>query len=62
MLFIDPCLVDLPPLASRLAKEALNCGLDMPNVADVAYVDLYRFMALSMTEDAKESHTAWRER
>ena len=34
----------------------------MPNVADAAYIDLYRFMALSMTEDAKESHTAWRER
>jgi hypothetical protein len=27
-----------------------------------AIVDLYRFMALSMTEDAKESHAAWRER
>jgi hypothetical protein len=24
--------------------------------------DLYRFMALSLTEDAKESHTAWRDR
>ena len=30
--------------------------------ADAAYIDLYRFMALSMTEDAKESHTAWREK
>jgi len=55
-------LAELPPLASRLAKESLNRGLDMPNVADAAYIDLYRFMALSMTEDAKESHTAWRER
>jgi enoyl-CoA hydratase/carnithine racemase len=55
-------LAELPPLASRLAKESLNRGLDMPNVADAAYIDLYRFMALSLTEDAKESHTAWRER
>ena len=55
-------LAELPPLASRLAKESLNRGLDMPNVADAAYVDLYRFMALSMTEDAQESHQAWRER
>jgi enoyl-CoA hydratase/carnithine racemase len=55
-------LAELPPLASRLAKESLNRGLDMPNVADAAYIDLYRFMALSMTEDAKESHNAWRER
>jgi enoyl-CoA hydratase/carnithine racemase len=53
---------ELPPLASRLAKESLNRGLDMSNVADAAYVDLYRFMALSMTEDARESHQAWRER
>src|SRR6516162_2676726 len=55
-------LAELPPLASRLAKESLNRGLDMPNIADAAYIDLYRFMALSMTEDDKESHTAWRER
>ena len=55
-------LAELPPLASRLAKEPLNRGLDMPNVADAAFVDLYRFMALSLTEDAKESHAAWRER
>ena len=55
-------LAELPPLASRLAKESLNRGLDMPNVADAAYIDLYRFMACSLTEDAKESHAAWRER
>jgi enoyl-CoA hydratase/carnithine racemase len=51
-----------PPLALRLAKESLNRGLDIPNIADAAYLDLYRFMALSLTEDAKESHAAWRER
>jgi enoyl-CoA hydratase/carnithine racemase len=55
-------LAELPPLAARLAKESLNRGLDMPNIGDAAYVDLYRFMALSVTEDAKESHAAWRER
>ena len=55
-------LAELPPLAARLAKESLNRGLDMSNVADAAYIDLYRFMALSLTEDAKESHAAWRER
>jgi enoyl-CoA hydratase/carnithine racemase len=55
-------LAELPPLAARLAKESLGRGLDMPNMADAAYIDLYRFMALSMTEDAKERHAAWRER
>jgi enoyl-CoA hydratase/carnithine racemase len=52
----------MPPLAGRLVKESLNRGLDIPNIADAAYVDLYRFMALSLSEDAKESHNAWRER
>jgi enoyl-CoA hydratase/carnithine racemase len=52
----------MPPLAGRLVKESLNRGLDIPNAADAAYIDLYRFMALSLTEDAKESHQAWRER
>ena len=55
-------LAGQPPLALRLAKESLNRGLDIPNQADAAYIDLYRFMALSLTEDAKESHAAWRER
>ena len=55
-------LAGLPPLASRLAKESLTRGLDMPSVADAAYLDLYRQAVLSMTADAKESHTAWREK
>src|SRR5438132_7524998 len=46
-------LAELPPLASRLAKESLNRGLDMPNVADAPYVDLYRFMALLMADDRR---------
>jgi enoyl-CoA hydratase/carnithine racemase len=52
----------MPPLAGRLVKESLNRCLDIPNVADASYIDLYRFMALSLTEDAQESHNAWRER
>ena len=55
-------IVAMPPLAGRLVKESLNRGLDIPNIADASYVDLYRFMALSLTEDARESHNAWRER
>lgn len=34
----------------------------MPNLADAAFVNLYRLIALSLTEDAKESHASWRER
>ena len=52
----------LPPLAARLAKESLTKGLDIPNIQDASEVDVYRFMALSQTEDSKEAHNAWREK
>jgi enoyl-CoA hydratase/carnithine racemase len=51
----------LPPLASRLAKESVSFGLDVP-LREAANADLYRFMALELTEDKKEAHQAWRER
>lgn len=52
----------LPPLAARIVKESMNRGMDIPNVSDAALVDVYRFMALSLTEDRAEGHDAWRER
>jgi enoyl-CoA hydratase/carnithine racemase len=54
-------IAGLPPLATRLAKEAVNFGLDVP-LREAANADLYRFMALELTEDKAESHQAWRER
>lgn len=51
-----------PPLASRLTKESLNQGMNMPHLTDAALMDLYRFTTLEATEDKKESHNAWRER
>src|SRR6266511_1011478 len=41
----------LPPLATRLAKESLLRGMDIPNLSDASFGDLYRFMALELTED-----------
>jgi enoyl-CoA hydratase/carnithine racemase len=55
-------IASLPPLAARMTKESLSKGLDMPNLADASLVDLYRFMALELTEDKTEGHDAWRER
>jgi enoyl-CoA hydratase/carnithine racemase len=55
-------LAALPPLASRLTKESLLRGLDIPNQSDAALVDLYRFATLELTEDKAEGHTAWREK
>jgi enoyl-CoA hydratase/carnithine racemase len=51
----------LPPLAARLAKESVAFGLDVP-LREAANADLYRFMALELTEDKQEAHHAWRER
>ncbi|MGI9614748.1 MAG: enoyl-CoA hydratase/isomerase family protein [Acidimicrobiales bacterium] len=55
-------IAGLPPLATRLAKESLNRGMDIPNIKDASVADIYRFAALSQTEDSLEAHRAWRER
>ena len=55
-------IASLPPLATRLVKESLLRGMDIPNLSDASLVDLYRFMALELTEDKAEGHTAWREK
>ena len=47
---------------TRLAKESLNRGMDIANIKDASQADVYRFAALSQTEDALEAHRAWRER
>lgn len=53
-------LAAMPPLATTLAKESLNRGLDIPNLDDASWVDAYRFMALGLTDEAKAKHAAWR--
>lgn len=54
-------IAELPPLAARMVKESMVRGQDIPNLADAALVDVYRFMALEQTEDARDAHAAWRE-
>ena len=54
-------VASLSPLAARVAKESINSGYDLPLDA-AAHADLYRFMALQLTEDKTEGHRAWRER
>jgi len=55
-------IASLPPLAVRVAKESLKKGLDTPSLKEAAQADLYRFMALMLTEDSGEAHSAWREK
>ena len=54
-------IASLPPLATRLVKESLNRGIDVP-LGDAALADLYRFAMLELTEDKREAHQAWREK
>jgi enoyl-CoA hydratase/carnithine racemase len=54
-------IASLPPMATRLTKESLNRGIDVP-LADAALADLYRFAMLELTEDKHEAHIAWREK
>ena len=44
-------IASMPPLAARLVKESLLRGMGIPNLSDASLVDLYRFMALELTED-----------
>ena len=48
-------------ICSATFTESLNSGLNVP-LNDAAHADLYRFMALELTEDKSEGHRAWRER
>lgn len=54
-------IAELPPLAVRMVKESVISGVNNPNLAEAALADLYRFMVLEQTEDAREAHQAWRE-
>ena len=53
-------IAEAPGPATRMAKESLVRGLDIPNLDDASLVDSYRFMALGMTEEARKRHEAWR--
>ena len=55
-------IASLPPLATRMVKESLIHGSNVANIGDASLTDLYRFMALELTEDKAEGHDAWRER
>ena len=55
-------IAGLPPLATRLIKEAVNRGIEIGNVAEASLVDLYRLMILESSADSAEAHAAWRER
>ena len=52
----------LPPLAVSMLKESMHFGMNIPNLRDASQADVYRFMALSQTEDKEEGHQAWREK
>src|SRR6202163_3028091 len=54
-------IAGVPPLAARLPPDDVGLGID-GSLREAANADLYRFMALELTEDKKEAHQAWRDR
>ena len=59
---VAEAIAEQPPLSTRLTKESIDRGLDIPNINDASLVDAYRFMALELTDDKREAHDAWREK
>jgi hypothetical protein len=51
----------MPVHAVRLARESLTQGYES-GLPATEQADLYRFMALSQTNDRADRHQAWRER
>lgn len=54
-------LAEMPPASTRITKESLLTGMDMP-LAHAQTADQYRFYSLSETEDSEAIHEAERER
>lgn len=50
---------NMPVHAVRLTRESLRFGLES-GLPESEQADLYRFMALSQTEDREDRHAAWR--
>lgn len=55
-------LASYPPLAVRFAKESLNASSEDVVVQPSVRGDVYRFTCLMATDDAREAHSAWREK
>jgi enoyl-CoA hydratase/carnithine racemase len=53
-------IAGMPAFAAQMTKESLNRGLDIPNIDDASWVDVYRFAALSMTDESRALHDEWR--
>ena len=53
-------IASFPPFATQMAKESLSRGLNIPNIDDASWGDVYRFMSLSLTQETKQRHDSWR--
>jgi enoyl-CoA hydratase/carnithine racemase len=55
-------LAEKPALGVKLTKESLNFALEVGSLRQAGVSDLYRFMALTLTDDASNAHEEWRSR
>lgn len=53
-------LAGLPPLGAALTKESLNRAMEEGALKATSITDLYRFLALGMTDEARRRHENWR--
>ncbi len=54
-------LSEMPPMGLALTKESLNISMETGSLATESTTDLYRYLALTLTGDAKGQHSQWRE-
>lgn len=55
-------LANVPPLAAKLTKESLNFAFEVGSLRLAGMADLYRFMALTLTDESQQAHLQWRSR
>lgn len=55
-------LSEMPEIAVALAKESLLVAMEEGSLRTASVNDLYRSMALAMTDESKKRHVQWRER
>jgi enoyl-CoA hydratase/carnithine racemase len=55
-------LAAMPQLGVALTKESLTSAMESGALDFTSVADMYRYIALTLTEDTKSQHQGWRER
>ena len=55
-------LAQLPPVAAKIMKESIYSSMELGALRTGAMGDVYRFLALTSTQESREGHERWRKR